>query len=444
MAIVLGYHTAKHLGMSFGIVWPSVSDLENMFSVTVRGSHSVPTDPYEVLSASLLNNHLLQDEAIPSVPDEFFFYSIEYNRLLIDRFDKLDELEKSDPRFLIASNRNFHDLESAYDGDEFRRFFYSQMLSASVQEQLGSLRGLNLPQKRAAVHIRGGDIVYGDTRLIANFGRLKSISVPMAQEACVRLQAMGYTVLVFGATRSDLNHLSKTVPGVLTADNLGLSANDPATQMILEAAIMSDCDCLVTSEDTAVTKLAELVGKVSLLKVPGWIEEDEEFKLLKRFWCSSEFSQLHVLQQAFILDGLFSAAPTESSIGELAEYAVQAHECDPENPSHILQAYLCQALLGSGEQAQYFARALEQVTGKTTTQFIRWVVESPEQFIQFHGKNILRVLRQLADGNGVNDLVAVEATMLYERYKPAKPPSLLKRVVRKVKRLIISQLSKRG
>ena len=191
ITIIIGYHTAKALDLGFGFVWPDDGAMQEMFAIDTKSDHAVANDPDHLFSKALIGEHFLLERDVIDPEMTFNYYDKQYKRLVVDRFEKIVEPMLSRGPCWIAANRNYSDLAATYSQEVYRKFFFAEMFSEEVQSELAIVERYVLPSKRVAIHLRGGDMIYGKTRLVANFGRLKSLSVPLADVLCQRFLDKG-------------------------------------------------------------------------------------------------------------------------------------------------------------------------------------------------------------------------------------------------------------
>ncbi|MFV8819719.1 hypothetical protein [Haliea sp. E17] len=396
ITIIIGLHTAQVLGLKFLFVWPHEKAMYELFSISGRGTHSVAADPRDVLSGELVEGHLVSEEDLLHPEGNFYFDSPDYLNLVVNCFDKVKRKAVDPIPSWLASNRIFPDLEQAFSQSDFKRFYFEKLFTREIRQQLDAVSRLALPEKRVAVHIRGGDIVYGDTRLVATFGRLKSISLPVADEVCRRFTERGYTVLAFGATLHDLKALSEKYAAVLTVEDLPLEPCDLHTQVIREIALMGDCEYLISSKDTAVTKLAVLIGGTELLPLPGWISVEDEHRILRTARGSEEYECYHPLQKAFVNYSLYATAPADEVFETLFDFVMTAHKSDPDNPSYLVLVFFCAKVCGKVEIAESAKVQLEGRTGKEFHIFLR-NARVENRFMRFDEAATIRLFRSVVN-----------------------------------------------
>src|SRR5690606_6057098 len=77
--------------------------------------------------------------------------------------------------------------------DIFDEMAFSDQMSAAIR----AAREVPLPPRTAAVHIRSGDIVYGNYRFHGQRFTSKAVPIPLAKMAIEKLKSDGYDVLLF-------------------------------------------------------------------------------------------------------------------------------------------------------------------------------------------------------------------------------------------------------
>ena len=89
--------------------------------------------------------------------------------------------------------------------DIFDQIAFSDKMVATIKVD----REVHLPPKSAAIHIRSGDIVYGNYRLHGRRFTGKAVPIPLAKMAIEKLISDNYSILLFGESDKSL-HVSSS------------------------------------------------------------------------------------------------------------------------------------------------------------------------------------------------------------------------------------------
>lgn len=396
ITIIIGFFTAKALGLDFKIVWPDDSFMAKHFMNSYGNGHSVPTTANSILSDKLIRTNLISECDILHPAGQFSFNYNIVKRLTVCEFATVQNGQQTIRPCWVASNRLFPDIEARYSHADYRRFFLEELISDRLIAELDNIQNLKTPKKRVALHVRGGDIIYGDARLVSVFGRVKSVSLAVADAICESYTSQGYSVWVFGATKSDLTHLSQKYPSVLCVDDFQLSDTDTDAEMIRELMLMADCDQIITAQDTAVTKLAAILGNAKMVTIEDLFNDDEEHQVLKEYTSSDSFRDVHPLQKSFIYFGLFVTAPIDTNSETRLDYIWQAHRCDPENIRYLVIVYLAKIAAGKFDQAELVIDLLSNELEVPVQRFFD-KRELNKRYIHFADKSVVPLVLQISN-----------------------------------------------
>ncbi|WP_189477510.1 hypothetical protein [Parahalioglobus pacificus] len=403
--------------------------------------HAVPEFASELLSNEILARYLLATDGWLRREHSFDFDSGEYLRLVVDDFSKVERNAGLVRPCWLAANRVFPDLEQAMSQSEVNTFFFDRLFNDRVTETFSYVRALELPTRRVAVHVRGGDIIYGDTRLVANFGRLKSLSLPVAEAACRRYVEEGYGVIVFGATSNDLEYLASEIPNVISSRDLLPDGIAPATAMVGDVALMSDCELIVSSGDTAVTKLAELVGRAKLVVASDIYSTYAEHQALLEAKASPSFAEYSSLQRAFVCYCLYVTASAEETPQQLLSYVTEAAELDPQHTTYPILSYFCALACQDVEKASVVRLSFEQAQGKPLLDYLS-AGYAKRRFIRFDEGPTPRLLREIVGRSDLTEDFKREASWLLAKYQEEKAELKCKTPVSAFKRRVMSLIKR--
>lgn len=113
------------------------------------------------------------------------------------------------------------------------------------------------------IHVRSGDIIYGQYRLCGRYVKGRSLPILLVDELIRLNLKAGKRVLLFSGDLNLLNCLKEkydvlTPSDFLQNDELGAEA------VIYDSVLMSRCKSLYAAGSSGVTKLAQVIGKVNI------------------------------------------------------------------------------------------------------------------------------------------------------------------------------------
>jgi len=359
-SIVLGRFAALALDLDFKFFWPDLSYLQDRFQIEYGKGHSVPREASEILAEQFMSAHQIQeaDLLIPQggLKDE----NPAIRPFILNNFDQI-EAEQDIPRpCWLAPWRSFPKLVHAHKPEEYKAFFRDALFNENIKDQFSAIETLNLPDKRVAIHVRGGDVIYDAARHTHTFGRQKTVSLAIAEALCDHFTGQGYTVILFGASKADLSFLARAYANVQTVDELGLGDVDLSSEVLRDVWLMAGCEQIVSAEDTGVTKLAVLVGRAGLLPYTRLFPPAAEYAASQKCVSSKRVLDYPVLQQAFIHYSLFMTAPATVDIPTLFEHIREAHSCDPENVQYMALCLLSALALERRDTVEAFEDKLSR------------------------------------------------------------------------------------
>lgn len=333
-AILNGLVICKKMGWGFKFTWPEFLGSKN--------SHSVSDSVYELFSDDFIDKHFVEDENA-HYPDGF---SPRNNKQIaeytVSSLEELEESMNSNRAFYLAPLRMKPSLTSHLGEINKLELLCDNMFAPETQKALENSVSCHLSNRPvSAVHLRGGDVVYDKARTWGQFIRNKTMSVPIADYFCKKAAENGEDVLLFGATKSDLELVQKKNPNVRLASEFLLSGLKPDSEMLSEVVLMSRCAKLFSAGGTGVTYLASELSGLRLTKFDGVLSKEKEYEIYKKALSSNELSsEMSTLQLAFIHINAYVIYFHNSSFDVLDTHLSAAFALDGENTLYLCLLYL--------------------------------------------------------------------------------------------------------
>ncbi len=179
--------------------------------------------------------------------------------------DALRELAAQSPRGLLVQRddiREIMDVKAQPDWRQrFRRAFDSLPFCDGAQNAKAHALTLDMPANCVAIHLRAGDIVFGEHRF-RNLYSNKVVTYPVAKRLIGYLVEQGKYPLIFGQDSVTCNLLAQRF-GVRTAtDWLGMPDTDALEAAIADIVLMSRCERILAGNSGFALLAASLSGAV--------------------------------------------------------------------------------------------------------------------------------------------------------------------------------------
>ncbi|MBT9289486.1 hypothetical protein [Prosthecodimorpha staleyi] len=194
---------------------------------------------------------------------------------------------KPPPQGVVAVRAHWrsigHEMPQFWTGQEYRALCRAAFDSIAFVPALEAARrkaaALPLPARAVGVHLRAGDVIYGDYRTDARMVT-KAISYPVAEAIVAQERAARHPVILFGEDRAFMAHLAKRHAAKPIADMVELAAMSKLERAIFEITLMTRLQRLHAGQ-SAFAGTAALAGPVQLAPSNGGLEPDEIVSLIR-------------------------------------------------------------------------------------------------------------------------------------------------------------------
>ncbi len=228
-AIVQGSYLANYLQLEFKFCWPSKRFASEF--------HAIESEE-KIFASHFLQKHFLRD-----LPKGFKAYlkvsqnnkialPLKLDELLADGFKGLyfDDL---DVRRVLKDDSD-PDLSSNL-AEAFQKIEFSDQLS----QVMNTVQTIKLSNKTVAIHIRGGDIVYGPYRFFQHF-QDKVLPLPIAKYLLNTLVSQGYEPIVFVQDEA-VKNVFKNLPNIRLSSDFLKETYSNLEQAFFDILLMSRC-----------------------------------------------------------------------------------------------------------------------------------------------------------------------------------------------------------
>ena len=271
---------------------------------------------------------------------------------LIQRFDAATNglvVNQGDLRgiFRACGLEDEHQITKLYD-----RAFRSIPFSSTVSNAIRMGYEIVVDKSDVAVHLRAGDIIYGNFRYSGRFTN-KVISFPVAKKILADLIGLGKSPILFGQCERTCGILARRFCVRQAKDLLGSNNLSAVEAAIAEMVMMSRCSQIYAGA-SGFSDLAARIGGVNTLDARKYIAGiDITDNAMRDDDLIDRRSQVPNLQRAVAFWDSFCRARDRLSIGDKLALLDGAMLNDPENSFYaIVKVSLCleSGLVSSAEQ----------------------------------------------------------------------------------------------
>lgn len=200
--------------------------------------------------------------------------------------------------------------------------------SEPVRHAIGMARRISLPPRLTALHLRGGDVIYGVFRRSARY-QGKALPAPLAAHLIRQIEEEGGGVLLFGQDTQLISQLKAGSRALDVGDLYPTSFGLPAAQSLFEITVMSRCERIIAGS-SGFALLAREMGAVSWQAARSRFSPEEQFEIIIRD-LEQQPGRYSPLQVAFACSSAYMAMRRKLKPG-MAETVLQmGRAADPEN-----------------------------------------------------------------------------------------------------------------
>jgi hypothetical protein len=288
-----------------------------------------------------------------------------------------------------------------------------------------------------AMHLRAGDIVYGEYRA-SGFFHDKVVAYPVAMELLRQEAEAGTPVLLFGQDRALAEHARDRWGALLAEDLCAGKGFGPTAQALFEIALMARCARILAGSSAFCVAAAKIAGVRRINPRAALPRAQARAVIPRALGGPAEDAPASALQRAMAAWHAVIAGGYDIQQPEGRAMAEEAIRLDPANPYYRAMAAL--ALFQAGQAAAGDAAMLEALAGPQACpalvrHFAAWAARSPvlgsaastallEGFARAGWPGAALVLAVVARSARRAEAVA-EFAGLYDRHRhPGMPPSV--------------------
>jgi hypothetical protein len=248
--------------------------------------------------------------------------------------DALAKRFDSSTRAVVVSR--FDDPEpllSAFAGNGQNPFvdaFRKIRFVGDLQAEIASAEHASLPERPVAIHLRSGDIVFGDYRLDPRF-ETKIIPLPLARFLIQESLGRGETPIIFGQDEISCSKLAASM-GIQTIEQMfGLSRKSALERVLFEAVILSRMNAIHGGQ-SAFLYVPSLIGAVPVLDPETALSRESIARtIIAGIDDFEKDDQYPRLQIAYAYRSAFFYGYNDLSLSEKIELGEGAIRHDPQN-----------------------------------------------------------------------------------------------------------------
>lgn len=150
--------------------------------------------------------------------------------------------------------------------------------SSAVQAAIDAAKEVPLGGSVCALHLRGGDVIFGKYRKAAAYQR-KAIAAPLAKSVISKMREGGAEVLLFGQDTALLEYFKKSCGVTLVKDVQSERFDLDAAQSMFEITLMARCE-LIVAGTSGFASLASDIGVGSKRGVSRIYTSEEQVDII--------------------------------------------------------------------------------------------------------------------------------------------------------------------
>ena len=304
IATINGLVIASEYDLQFKLAWVNEKSMRSRFNVEYYTPNDTPDDPHSIFSDSFIKKYFIEDRDIYYPPE----LVRRKGRGRTNTSGRNQLIMNTQADYEKAVNHDsFYGISPAVLCDEFvpdylakcRSMARSGIFSNEIESLLSSIDNIPALKNMWAIHLRAGDIIYGEVRKSFPRRRELSISIPVAIDLCDQARSFEKKCLVVGATTQDIDLVLSRCPNAVCAKDINLPPSFGASAVVRDVFFLSQCEKMFSSKSSAVARLAEYFGNSELIESVSYYSGSSESDILKTSLVSEELESCSDFQKAF-------------------------------------------------------------------------------------------------------------------------------------------------
>ena len=228
--------------------------------------------------------------------------------------------------------------------DAFSQIKFTDETEAAVQQA----RSLDLGDF-VAIHLRSGDMVYGDVRKWGFWGN-KVLNPIIAFDMIKQANARGQKVVVFGQDLDWLRHIKSEHDIIVAHDLLGTEIVQPHMRALFEMVLMARATQII-SGDSGFARAASMIGDKTITSMFS-AYSPIRYSDLTLAGIDELQKNLHPCMIAYAYWQAYAFGRTLRSVPQLIDIIKRAHRLDPENYLYMIILVALKYRLGQDSDAE--------------------------------------------------------------------------------------------
>ncbi|GHS85025.1 hypothetical protein FACS1894103_6270 [Campylobacterota bacterium] len=295
-AIVL----ANQFNGEFRFVWTDSIDEAKYHSILSKE---------EIFGKSFIEQHCIDEKML--------------KKLKIVTLDKVDSIQNYDA---VAVHLEIQDN----DRGQYRQAFETIAFAQPLQQAKQTAKSINIDKQRSvAVHMRAGDIIYGDCRFTKLF-HAKVAPFPIVMSIIEDLQSNGYEPILFGQDDELMAHL-KDKYHIRLAKEFSNPSFSSAQQALFDIVLMSRCAKIVAGDSFFAIE-GGLIGDVPMVDPYGFFAKNLSLQIIHNAFQKPIDIRVSNMQKAFACVSCLYILDKQYANDDISLYLLQeAARQDPTN-----------------------------------------------------------------------------------------------------------------
>ena len=243
--------------------------------------------------------------------------------------------------------------------EDYREFFKKIKFSKNIQEVIDYVNSMDYDKNTIAIHMRGGDIVYGEYRK----GQLYYQKlIPLA--TCIHLHnkliSEQKNVIVFFQDKSLKKYLKKF--GMCVSDDYIIKSWSQLQKTFFEMFLMSKCSEIICGT-SGFASVASRISGTKLRNANFYLDEDE---IVASLISRMSDTNMDNYQRAFTINNYLVKTEKKLDVNDTLNYLMKASILDPDNELYKVKLIY----------ARVSAKQLEQAESDITALFTKYYESS--------------------------------------------------------------------
>ncbi|WP_059006504.1 discoidin domain-containing protein [Campylobacter coli] len=342
--LVIGLTLARKTGCKFYFVWPSILDMDYANIRQQNGVHMEEAD--KIFGENFLKKYFLESSKIPCVYQSKIVNIKNFNDILNSDSEKSwgwYSTQKLPSEFITDYSLEdcLSDIQESYKSITWSQRF--QYLYHLVNKAINFLK-----EDFVALHLRGGELIYSDVKLMANiWAHSRHFPYEIAIDIILNELGKGKSVLIFGQDQASNRLLKEYFKNYIEYSKIKI-VDDLIDEKLcnlerdfFELNLLARATSIISTPSSAFSRVASLIGgKIKFCSYMELYSKRELYEIIKK---NINLLRLNKLQKAYSYYRLYSfGVDIGVSYYSLLVFIQKSVAMDPEN--HLWRIYTIDTL----------------------------------------------------------------------------------------------------